>query len=292
VAKSVGVSPVALIRKVYDLSHQFLWNANDAIMLQRYLELQKAGMAPREAIKETERWVANYRLPPQIMKSRAFKQLMARYVNFAPYTYGKYKALSNMATRLAGPAATPAQRLDAAGKIVMLGIFGTVIQPLMTEMAKKATGNENAYVPPGGELGPATAAANAVSRIAGGPQLTAREKDWASTMSSMLTPIPPLELGAEAASGRYNFSGEKIIDPDASTKGKIAQGAEFGSQLYYPAQLGIDLAKPGGGIDVLSRLAGASSPQTSGEPKGSTTKYLRRSAKRRERRDPLEQMLP
>ncbi len=285
IAKDFSVSPVTAVKALYSASHKFLWQANDMIMLQRQMELEAKGLARRDAIKEAERWIANYRVPPQVFKSRAFKQFLTngQWVNFGRYTYGKWKPYGELYKSITK--GSPEEKIDALGKILMAAILTAGVYPLMDKMVRKATGNPNAKIGMGGELSPVGAAQEAL----------AGEKGWGGAMSSFLTPAPVIEPGVELLTDTVPFTGRKAVDPYASTKGKLVQGVEAAAQEFYPAQLGMDLAGPGGPSQAIGALAGinlpARAPGQSGM-KSSTVKRLRTQAKSREKRDPIEGLIP
>jgi hypothetical protein len=65
-----------LVKVIYDGASRTLWWANDVPMMQRVLEIERKGMATREAIREAEKHMPNYRIPTEVMNSRAFSQLL------------------------------------------------------------------------------------------------------------------------------------------------------------------------------------------------------------------------
>lgn len=282
IQKAFGM-PVDITKALYDASHKALWSASDMLMLQRQLELEQKGMSSRKAISEAEKWIANYRVPPQVLKSRAFSQFVKNgtYLQFGRYTYGKFKALGEMA-KIASKDATPAERLDIAGKIAALGVLSLFIYPLLDKAAQKVSGNKDARVSRGGEMTPL----DAVSQLSKG------EKDWSGALSSFITPAPLIEKGMEIKNNRYAYSGQNIVEPEASPFGKVAEGAEYAVQPLYPLELGIGALKPGGAAQSAGRLAGVDLPPEGKEGRRAKgQKYARSRAKGREKKDPLENLL-
>ncbi len=235
-------------------------------------------MGKREAIKEAERWIANYRIPSQVLKSRAFKQFIAdgKWINFGRYTYGKWKAIGEMAKGLA--TGSPKDRMDALGKVVAAGVAGLILYPMLDALAKKVTGNENARFSRGGELTPAD-------------DLTAPGKSWVGRMSGFMSMAPFNEALAEGMSGHEFGTGRNIVEPMSSPAKQGIQAGEWAaSRAFYPAQEVQRAMGPGGPADAAGQLVGLNLPQHApGQMKGKTTKYLRSQAKRREKSDPLEQ---
>ena len=284
IARAFGEAPAKFVKALYAASHKWLWIANDTMLLQRQLELAEKGMSEREAIKESERWIANYRVPSQVFKSRAFRQALTngKLINFGRYTYGKWKPYGELYKNLKG---TPAEKADALGKIAMMALLTTAIYPAMDKIVQKVSGNPNAKVGMGGPLAPVGAVIDAAKG----------DKGYGGTISSFLTPAPMIEPGIELLTNKVPFSGRDVVDPYASTKGKIVQAGEAAADEFYPTQLAMDVAGPGGWQQAVGALAGinlpAKAPGQSGM-KASTKRRLEAQAKAREKKDPIENMIP
>lgn len=272
--KAMGLDPVSVGKAMYGVSHKVLWNVNDMIMFQRYLELQAKGMAKREAIKETERWIANYRVPAQIMGNRAAAEAFKSglWINFGRYNYGKWRAIGEMIKGLS----TKGQRVDAMGKVAAAGVASLILYPMMDKMLQKATGNEKAKFGMGGELQPVE-------------NLTDEEKNWPAKIGSLLTPSPLIETAGEVLHNRNAFTGKHLIEPTSPPGAQAAQGAEYAASKFYPAQLGIDAAKHP--AQAAGRLFGASIPPDNRDAKrNKAIQYERRAARKRVNRDPLQSL--
>lgn len=220
------------------------------LLLQRQFELEAKGMDSRQAIKEAERWIANYRVPAQVAKSRFLSQLLTRneLLSFGRYDYGKWRALGEMVKPFVkGDVKGSA---DAAGKMAVLGAMMAWGYPMMDKMVQAVTGNENARVHRGGEM----LMVDAATRLSQG------DIGWAQAMGSMISPSPVVEGVPEILSNRNLFTGQDLINPESSTAGKVAQGAEAASQFFLPGQLAVDTLKPGGAAKGLAGLAGISLP--------------------------------
>lgn len=276
--KASGLNPVEVVKALYSVSHKILWSVNDMVLLQRQMELEAKGMSSRDAIKEAERWIANYRIPTQVFKSRALQQFISngRWINFGRYTYGKWKAIGEMVKGMAKPGP---DRMNAMGKVVAAGIMGLFVYPMLDALARYVTGNKNAHVGMGGELTPVE-------------DLTAPGKGWLQHMAAFMSLAPAVQDIGQLATGKDEF-GRDLIDPNASPKGQAVQGAEAIADQYYPTSLGLEALQPGGPQRALGRLGGVNlPPQAPGTMKASTAKMLRGEARSREKKDPLERMLP
>lgn len=281
VAKAMGVNvnPVELGKAMYEASHKSLWNASDIVMFQRYLELTSKGLSKREAIKEAERWIANYRIPPQVMRQRWASQVFqnSNVLNFGRYNYGKWRAIGEMVKGMAS--GDPDQRNEAMGKVMMAGVLSTIIYPVLDRVAQTVSGNPKAKVTRGGELTPIDA-------------LTDKEKGWAEKVAAIADPAPLNETLLEGANDRNLFTGRRIVEPGASPGGQAAQAGEYAAGKFYPAQLGLEATRPGGLAQAAGRLAGVGLPSDSAERgKAMASKYDRRDAKSRYKKDPLQQLL-
>ena len=279
---AAGLNPIEIAKAVTKASHQFTWNANDIILFQRYLELMEKGMSKAQAIKEAERWIANYRVPPQIMKSRSVNQLMTNGIllRFGKYDYGKLKALGEMVKGVTQGSAS--ERLDALGKPAMALLAATVIYPAMKAAARFISGNPKADVPMGGEI-----------ELFNG--LNDEDKNTAEKIGSLVTgdfnPSAAVEFGNEARTNKDVF-GRNVIEPNSTPLGMGVQGAEAVSDAYNPAHLAVNAMKPGGWEQSLASLGGLKLPPPRNEGAvHRAQKYDRKKAQKREQRDPFEQAI-
>lgn len=281
IAKLFGL-PVDAYKAISDASHKALWNVSDMMLLQRQMELEERGLSHREAIKEAEKWIANYRIPPQVMGSRAFQQFLksGRFIYFGRYTYGKFRALGEMAKAVAK--GTMKQKIDAAGKILALGVMSLFVYPLMDKMWQGATGNKDARVHRGGSVAPVDAAM----------QFSKGEKDWAATVSSFLSTAPAIDYFLELRNNRYGYSGKPVVEPGSTPLGKAVQLGEYAAQPVYPAELAVGALKPGGAAQSAGRLVGVDLPPEGKEQRQAKgKKYERSQARSREKKDPTEKFL-
>lgn len=278
--KSMGIHTAQdFTRLVYGASNKSMWLVNDMFMMQRVLELQKKGLDVREAIKETEKDIPNYRIPSRVMGSRGIAEFMKSrsFIVFGRYKYGQWKALSGMFKELIGKDASPDERLEALGKFIVTGVTMAAIFPAMDKLLQEATGNKDARVRRPGPF----AILDAIAQVAKG------EKDVPTGVASMFSWSPLLDDSYSASHNR-DFYGRPIWQFD-SPLGAAVQTAEFASNPIYPLKVAEDFAKPGGGVRAVGRMFGLDIP-----PEGSKAmqaKYVqrdRKAAARREAHDPLE----
>jgi hypothetical protein len=83
-----------MVAKQYEVSSKMLWAINDVFLMQRVLELKGRGLPVREAIRQAERDIPNYRIPQEVMGSPALASAMKspNLMNFGRYKYGQLKA--------------------------------------------------------------------------------------------------------------------------------------------------------------------------------------------------------
>jgi hypothetical protein len=276
IEKAWGLPPAKAVQALYSASHKALWNANDMIMFQRYLELKEKGMPTRAAIKETERWIANYRIPPQVLGSRFAQQILSNgiFVNFGRYEYGKLKAIGELVKRAKD------DPTDAAGKAAMMGILGAFIYPMMSDIAKKATGKDTSYITPGGQMNMVESGMNIAASLtdrtlqAGGADtegpmtFTPREKDWAGNLAGLLTPAPLAESAFDIYGGKWGTGTPEGL-------------AKYVAGKFYPDEI-LSTSIDQGPAAGAASLAGVNTPASDKTPSNSIDAYGTAKAKARQ----------
>ena len=267
-AKAAGL-PVAAVKGLYRASNQVLWAANDIFMLQRQYELMAKGMNPRKAIKEAERDIPNYRIPPQVLGSRAVSQWLQSHnvMMFGRYKYGQARAWGVMVKDLVK--GTPEQRVEAAGKVLMTLLISNVAYPMADQALRMATGNKDARVKRSGGF----SQSDALWQMATG------QKDAAVALSSFMSPAPVVAKGIELADN-HDFFGKPIRTPGAPPWMQAAEVGKYAAQnSLYPVQLGSEAVKgPDGAVSALGKLAGLELPPP--EREANKVKYRARDRKK------------
>ena len=141
IMKPFGItSPTQAIPWFYNGMQKALWNMGDMFMMQRYLENTAKGMSIKEAIADAERHIPNYRVPDQILGSRAFQEAMMKpgVLMFSRYHYGMFKGFGEMARGLYQGNA--AERMTEMGSVLALAVTMNYLYPLMDEGAKNLFG--------------------------------------------------------------------------------------------------------------------------------------------------------
>lgn len=135
----------------YKVSGKVTWAVNDIATLQAIYEEMGQGKTWEAAISDVGKHIPNYRLPADLLGSKQVMDIIKspNVTMFSAYHYGALKSYFEMMKSLVigdkGPKDIQG-RIDAAGKIAMLGIVTFVIYPELDKLIKKITGNQNAYV--------------------------------------------------------------------------------------------------------------------------------------------------
>jgi hypothetical protein len=184
-----------------------MWAANDMIYTQSYLEKIEKGMSPQEAMIRTEQHIPNYRLPTTIMGSRAAAKVVGEPLAFAfsPYHYGVFNSYAHVVKDLAK--GTAEERVDAIGKLMIMGAMGMVVYPLLDKAAGYITGNPNAEAHRRGPI----AIPNAMVRALQG------KGDITQSLRSTMT-LSPLAATAIEAYNNRDFANREILQ-----KGTVAR---------------------------------------------------------------------
>lgn len=203
IAKVLGVGPSQLIKLLYGGSSRALWAASDMFMMQRVLELERKGMSTRAAIKEAEKHIPNYRVPPEILGSRAVSELLTNplLTTFSRYHYGMMKSYAHMAKDLA--IGNSKQKWEALGNIMATAALMTFIWPSINYGIQKLTGSKDLKLGPKGST---TIPQHLMDMWNG-------EKGPTEFLSSLVTVAPGLQTAAESFGNIDWFTGKRIREP-------------------------------------------------------------------------------
>lgn len=145
IAKKLGFNkPGEFIAWWYGKVRNVLWAANDIFMMHRYLELERKGMPRGKAIKEAEKHIPNYRIPPEVLGSRTFSQILQEpgITVFSRYHYGMWKSYMNLITDMAK--GSTKEKIDALGNMAALGFLLYGVYPALDYALQKLTGDPKA----------------------------------------------------------------------------------------------------------------------------------------------------
>jgi hypothetical protein len=160
IARTLGVGPSDLARGVYDNSRNVMWSFHDALYKQLYLEARRKGMSAEDAVNAVEHRFGSYRMPTRILKSRLAQQILSdrAFVAFGQYHRRVFGTVADSLKDLV--VGTGKERIDAAGRLVALGMMGLMAKFVLDRFAQYATGDEHAQSIRRGPLGPGTHLAN------------------------------------------------------------------------------------------------------------------------------------
>lgn len=280
-AKSLGVSLADLVKAEYRWSRKTLWAANDMFMLQRQFELERQGLPMREAIRQAEKDIPNYRVPSEVMGSHAMSEFLKspNIMNFGRYKYGQIRALALVVDDLAR--GSKEERIDAVGKLTMLGAIGLGFYPLLN--------NGNAPGPIEAHAGFGMKAFGPFSLINAATEFTAGQKDWLSSVSSFVGLSPMIDIARRFTTNR-DVWGRKIVDDKATWVGKAVQGLEAVGTTFPPSQMLLTAIKDGDINRAIGGLIGTTFKKPVDEAKKSKWDQIEQArAYARERGDNLEQ---
>lgn len=251
-AKTLGLAGVRdLVKAEYKWSQRALWAVNDMFMLQRQFELERKGLATRDAIFQAEKDIPNYRVPSEVMGSHVLSEILRspNWINFGRYKYGQVKAIGSMVKDMVGPNVTGQARIDAIGKATVMAAMATVAYPLINNGIQQLTGNPDASLRAFGPF----ALSNAIQGFYEG------QKNWVSAVSSFMSLAPVIDLATKIKTNQDVF-GRKIINPAHTGPEQVGDAMRAAIGQFYPGQLLLQTLKPGGTEASIGSLLGLSLP--------------------------------
>jgi hypothetical protein len=246
VSKAWGyANPAQMVQRIYAHSAKSLWSWNDIIMMHGYIAKMKAGASLEHAMTDTEKHIPNYRIPDQVMGSRAVAQMLKSpaVTAFGRYDYGRLASYGNMVKDLIGRDSSIADRAHALDQMAMLATASLVVYPALDQMIQKVTGNDHATLRRFGASGPIDAV----------HKFTSGQSNLPMMMSSLMPLSPALKLPVELMSGTDTFSGQKIgskgepvskyVGQNVAPLGMVQQGTSGRKSAteIVAAQMGINL---------------------------------------------------
>ena len=271
-ATALGMSPVRLVKAIYDFSGKATWYTNDLAFLQAAYEKQERGMSLKDALHETAKHIPDYRLMTRIFDNPKLAKLMSNrnLTMFGAYHYGALKSYGQMAKSLAGFNWTDAgtkndagEPTNAAGRteseeklhgldtLAMAALATFVVYPLIDKLFKMVAGNDKAQIRRAG-------ASTLIYNLA---MLAKGEKTPEEVAESIATPAVQTKALAEMALNRDMRTGQRLYDPHAPAKKLASQIGRQGMRSVAPVSQGMDIAE--GRTDakrLLYSLIGVSFP--------------------------------
>lgn len=218
-AKSWGFDTVpAMADAVFNTTQKALWGSGDALLMAKIRELKDQGMTTPEAIKEAQKHLVDYRIPPRVGEQVLGPQLSRKLskalqgnpiVVFTRYHYGLFKSLGHtvMDAATAIPEKDPKKFAQAAAQLFSAYFMYSVVDPAIANAVGSLTGKKEKFRSPGivGLVG-------AIADVAKG------KKTVGDALRSQFIVSPGLQLGADILQN-------KVIDPSAGHVG--VQAADY-----------------------------------------------------------------
>lgn len=184
----------------YGKMRNVLWAANDMFMVHRVLELERKGLPAREAIKEAEKHIPNYRIPSEVVGSRQFSRILQEpaLTIFSRYHYGMWKSYMNMVGDMAKGA--PKEKVEALGNLAALGVLMYGVYPAIDAALQMATGDPKAQKLRRGSASIPTWAKELYTGDLAFPQF----------LSNVITMAPATKEGMQQFTGKDWFTGQDL----------------------------------------------------------------------------------
>lgn len=258
ISKALGnVNPVRLYKAIQRVS---VWDVQDIANIARVRErmapgLFKKGMSMEDAIKQTERFTFQYKVPERVAGTRAGSQLLqSNKVFFGRYRYDQYKILGNI-MKDSLKVTNPKQATEAWDKMAALLVGSLVAWPLVNKGVQAVTGNPNANIKAPGPMElPET-----INKVREGKQSGRQAAANQVYLSSGLT-VP-----VDIAQNRDPFTGKNIVDDNATKKEQGKQLVSWVKTQIPPIQTTSRTANAPGNklVSTLLAISGTSMPKNS-----------------------------
>jgi hypothetical protein len=220
------VTGLRLANNLRKLGQKAMWMSNDIFMLQSAYEKQakNPGMEFSEAMAQTAKHIPDYRIPPRIMNSKGFADLMSNRIltMFSRYHYGVWKSYAEMFRETFSPESSMKDRAKGLDHLIMLGLLTFVGYELVDKALKYVTGDKNARMVRSG----ASALPYAVNEMVKG------NKPPEELMRGTFTPAVMAQAAAELGFNRDMYTGGQVYDPhDTNTHIAEDVGRKLASTL-------------------------------------------------------------
>jgi len=265
IAKSIGMSPVNLIKAIYNLSGKVTWTVNDTAFLQAAYAKTERGVPLKDALREVSKHIPDYRLPTRILETRTLAKLMSNpnLTMFGAYHYGALKSYGEAIKSALGVnesnvgRGTAKEALHGWQTLAVIGLATFVMYPLLDELAQKASGQGNARLRRAG-------AATFPYNIA---KLIEHEKTPFEVLESVATPAVHTKTAIETATNRDWWTGRNIYDPHADWETIGQQIGRHLAEAISPVQQATRIAEgPEGSLKRFAwGMAGVRFPRSAAE---------------------------
>ena len=210
-----------------------LFHTGDILYMQRYLELRRGGMSPKDAVAETEKFVSpNMRASSKVMGSRNLAKVMGdnNVMWFGHWIQNKVGLLANQAASFADGIQNrdPAAIAEATGRFMATGITSFILPVLLGAAAKSMTGNSSASFKPGGTAQPVIDATELIKH----PDM----EHFRTLVSQTYEPAAGTIEMVEQITGLDFFHGSWIVPGGASPQQWLAERANhMFANTFHPS---------------------------------------------------------
>ena len=254
-AKKLGTSVGDLYNGISESSQKAMWFTRDVMYVQLIREImarqEKSGnkMTLKEAIDQAERHMPNYRLPSEVLGSRAVSQVLRdpRISMFSRYHYGMVKSLVNTIKDVnPNNLKTPEGRAhfrEGVDSMLAIGVAMGVMYPLMDAMAEAVFGE-----------GAEQRRAGPYHLLQAGLDFTTGKKDASALIWPVFTFNPVALTLGQLGLNKKIFTGKEIYHPDDDFMDKASDVAGYAvGQVPQAPPLMSATTEEGGATKLLAR---------------------------------------
>ena len=225
-AKSWGFDSVPqMTEAMFNGSQKAMWGAGDAMLMARIRELMDGGQDIKGAIKEAQKHMIDYAVPPRVGEevfNSVFKSIMrmdegkaedlsakasrslsktlssSGLLVFSRYHYGLMKSMSNMIRDIS--VGTKEEKIAAAGQAFSMAFLLHVVNPVISAAIGAVTGEDEELKASG-----VTGLLNVIEKVATGSQKVG------DAIKSQFIPSPVFKAGLDLMDGNMIKWGEGHI---------------------------------------------------------------------------------
>ena len=254
-AKKLGTSVGDLYNGISESSQKAMWFTRDVMYVQLIREImarqEKSGnkMTLKEAIDQAERHMPNYRLPSEVLGSRAVSQVLRdpRISMFSRYHYGMVKSLVNTIKDVnPNNLKTPEGRAhfrEGVDSMLAIGVAMGVMYPLMDAMAEAVFGE-----------GAEQRRAGPYHLLQAGLDFTTGKKDASALIWPVFTFNPVALTLGQLGLNKKIFTGKEIYHPDDDFMDKASDVTGYAvGQVPQAPPLMSATTEEGGATKLLAR---------------------------------------
>jgi hypothetical protein len=254
-AKKLGTSVGDLYNGISESSQKAMWFTRDVMYVQLVREImvrqEKSGnkLTIKEAIDHAERHMPNYRLPSEVLGSRAISQVLRdpRISMFSRYHYGMVKSLVNTVKDIdPRNLKTPEGRehfREGVDSMLAIGVAMGVMYPLMDAMAEAVFGE-----------GAEQRRAGPFHLLQAGLDMYSGKKDASALIWPVFTFNPVALTLGQLAVNKKIFTGKEIYHPDDDFMDKASDVAGYAAgQIPQAPPIMSATTEEGGATKFLAR---------------------------------------